>query len=56
MNEQYTTLSTTANVVQAVTNVLKGLDQENVTIPSDTTIIMQDVEAAIARKFNQGGI
>lgn len=55
MNEQYTSFSTTSNVVQAVIDTLKGLDPENVTVPSDTTVVMQDVQAAIARQFKQGG-
>lgn len=54
MNEKYTTLSTTANVVQAVLEVMKRLDPANVTIPSDTTVIVQDIQAAVNRNLAKG--
>lgn len=54
MNEKYTTLSTTANIVQAVLEVMKRLDQSNVTVPSDTTTLVQDIQAAVNRKLSKG--
>lgn len=54
MNEKHITLSTTANIVQAVLEVMKRLDPENVSVPTDNTVVVQDIQAAVNRNLTKG--
>lgn len=49
MTEKYVHVSTTANVIQAIVNVLLNLDKECVDVPHDPRELTNDVQATIAR-------
>lgn len=49
MTEEYKTVSTAANIVQAIFQVLKGLNPENIEIPADEQEVVHEIEACIAR-------
>lgn len=49
MTEKYVHVSTTANMIQAIVNVLLSLDKECVEVPHDPREITNDVQAAIGR-------
>lgn len=49
MLEKYTTISTAANIIQAVVNVMNNLDQECVEVPHDPRELTNDVQATVAR-------
>ena len=49
MIEKYVHVSTTANVIQAIVNVLLNLDPECVEVPHDPREITNDAQATIAR-------
>lgn len=49
MNNEYTTVSTTANIIQSVTDALRALNPENIEIPTETQEITNDIQACIAR-------
>lgn len=49
MTEKYVHVSTTANMIQAIVNVLLNLDKECVDVPHDPRELTNDVQATIAR-------
>lgn len=54
MNEQYTTVSTTANILQSVLDAIYKLDRANIEVPMEPQEVLNDVQATIARLI--GGV
>lgn len=50
MTEEYNTVSVSANIVQAIFQVLNKLNPENIEIPSDPQEITHEIEACVARR------
>lgn len=49
MNEQYSTVATTANIIQSVIEVMYALNKANIDVPADSTEVARDAQATIAR-------
>ncbi|MDG6281870.1 hypothetical protein Q7378_01060 [Glaesserella parasuis] len=54
MNEVYTTVSTVANIEQAVFDAMRKLNPENVQVPTDDQELMNDIQATLARHLEGG--
>lgn len=52
MNELNENLSVTSNIVQSITDVLEGLNKDNLVIPNDPKEIANDIIAMINRKLS----
>lgn len=52
MNETNETLSVTSNIVQSITDVLEGLNKDNLVIPNDPKEIANDIIAMINQKLS----
>lgn len=56
MNPVYETVSVSANIIQAVINVMQNLDSENIEIPNDPQELANDVQATVGRLVGGTGV
>lgn len=51
MNETYVSVSTSANIIQSVMDVLAKINPEYVEIPEDAQEIVNDIQAMASKKI-----
>lgn len=56
MHPEYSQVSVTANIIQAVVDVLVKLNKENIEVPTDTQEMTNNVQATIARLVGGTGV